>query len=414
MSIMKSMNTGLSGLNANGRAMSLIGDNIANVNTTGFKAGRMNFVDVIGNTMLGIGDGVGAGNVQQLFEQGALESTGQVTDMAITGNGFFVVAGEVDGKSANFYSRAGEFGIDENGFITSPQGLRLQGYQTDADGQITSKIGNLQVGQLTAPPQATSSIDMELNLDSSAELPTTPWDPTDPVSTSNYSTTTTVYDSLGNPIEVEVYYRKTADNAWEYHALVDGADVQGGTAGTPQEITSGTLDFGTDGDLITHTPGAVTFSPVGATQPQDLALSFDGTTQVAGAHTQRRVSQDGFAAGDIRDLRIDTDGEIIGVFSNGEEETLGQVAIATFQAPQEMERVGGNLYRQTPQSGDPKVGQAGAGGRGGIVSGALESSNVDLAHEFVKMIAAQRGYQANSRTISTGDQMLQEVLSLKR
>ena len=414
MSIMKSMNTGLSGLNANGKAMSLIGDNIANVNTTGFKAGRMNFSDVIGNTMLGIGDGVGPGSVQQLFDQGALESTGQVTDMAIAGNGFFVVSGQVDGQQANFYSRAGEFGIDQNGFITSPQGLKLQGYQVDANGDVTSKVGDLQVGQLTAPPNATTGVELELNLDSSAEVLTDPWDPAKPVATSNYSTTTTMYDSLGNPIEVEVYYRKTADNAWEYHALVDGAAVSGGTAGTPEEITTGTLDFSTDGKLTTHTPGAVTFQPVGATQPQDVAFTFDQTTQYSGANTQRRVSQDGYAAGDIRDLRINTDGEIVGVFSNGQEQTLGQVAIAKFEAPQEMERIGGNLYRQTPQSGDPMVGQAGTGGRGGIVSGALEASNVDLAHEFVKMIAAQRGYQANSRTISTGDQMLQEVMGLKR
>lgn len=414
MSLLKAMNTGLSGLNANGRAMSMIGDNIANVNTTGFKAGRLNFSDIIGNTMLGIGDGVGSGSVQQLFDQGALEATGQVTDMAITGGGFFVVSGEVDGKMANFYSRAGEFAIDESGYVTSPAGLKLQGYQTDANGNITSKVGDLKVGDLTAPPKASTGIELELNLDSSTEVLAAAWDPLDPTATSNYSTTTTVYDSLGNPIQVEMYYRKTADNTWEYHALVDGADVQGGAAGVPEEITTGTLDFSTDGELTTHTPGAVNFQPLGATQPQDLLMEFDKTTQYSGANNQRRVSQDGYSAGDIRDLRINTDGEIVGVFSNGQEQTLGQVAIAQFQAPHEMERIGGNLYRQTPSSGDPMLGMAGAGGRGSIVSGALESSNVDLAHEFVKMIAAQRGYQANSKTITTGDAMLQEVMNLKR
>lgn len=414
MSIMKSMNTGLSGLNANGRAMSMIGDNIANVNTTGFKAGRLNFSDVIGNTMLGIGDGVSAGSVQQLFDQGALDMTGQVTDLAIAGGGFFVVRGEVNGESTEFFSRAGQFVIDQEGFISSPQGLRLQGYGVDDEGRVLSRTGDLQVGQLTSPPQATSELKLELNLDSSAEVLTDPWDPANPAATSNFSSSTTLYDSLGNPVQAEVYYRKTADNQWEYRVLVDGENVQGGTPGTPSEISDGTLEFNTDGELVAHTPNAMNFQPVGATQPQDLALVFDKTTQYSGASTQRRASQDGWAAGEIRDLRIDADGSIVGVFSNGQESALGQVALANFEAPHELERAGGNLYKQTPKSGDPLVGVASSGGRGAIISGALEASNVDLAHEFVKMIAAQRGYQANSRTISTSDQMLQEVMNIKR
>jgi len=414
MSIMKSMNTGLSGLNSNGRAMSMIGDNIANVNTVGFKAGRLNFADVIGNTMLGIGDGVNAGSVQQLFEQGALDMTGQVTDLAIAGGGFFVVRGEVNGESANFYSRAGQFAIDGDGFISSPQGLRLQGYQVDESGRVLSRLGDMQVGQLSSPPSATSTVNLELNLDASAEVLTDPWDPSNPAATSNYSTSVTLYDSLGNPVQAEAYYRKTADNQWEYRVLVDGAHVQGGTAGTPEEISDGTLEFSTDGELINHTTNAMNFQPVGASQPQDLALVFDKTTQYSGASTQRRASQDGYGAGEIRDLRIETDGSIVGVFSNGQVATLGQVALANFEAPHELERAGGNLFRQTPGSGDALIGQAGSGGRGAIISGALEASNVDLAHEFVKMIAAQRGYQANSRTISTADQMLQEVMNIKR
>lgn len=414
MSIMKSMSIGLSGLNANGRAMSMIGDNIANVNTTGFKAGRLNFSDVIGNTMLGIGDGVNAGSVQQLFDQGALDMTGQVTDLAIAGGGFFVVRGEHNGEPTNFYSRAGQFVIDADGFISSPQGFRLQGYAVDDSGQASSRLGDLQVSQLTAPPNPTSELGLELNLDASAEVLTDPWDPTNPGTTSNFSTSMTLYDSLGNPIQAEAYYRKTADNQWEYRVLVDGSHVQGGTAGTPEEISDGTLEFSTDGDLINNVVNATNFQPNGATQPQPIEIDFEGTTQYSGASTQRRASQDGYGAGEIRDLRIDTDGSIVGVFSNGQQTALGQVAVANFEAAHELERTGGNLWRQTPGSGEALIGAAGSGGRGAIISGALEASNVDLAHEFVKMIAAQRGYQANSRTISTGDQMLQEVMNLKR
>lgn len=414
MSLLKSMNTGLSGLAANGRAMSLIGDNIANVNTMGFKRSRINFSDVIGNTMLGVGDGVRGDNVQQLFEQGALELTGSSTDMAITGNGFFVVSGEVGGEQSDYFTRSGQFMIDTDGFVVTPAGLRLQGYQMDADGNLTSQVGDIQLGGLSSNPSPTSAIEVELNLDPQEEILTDPWDPADPVATSNYSTSVTMYDSQGREIEAQVYYRKTAENEWEYHVMVDGEDQQGGTAGTAEEIGTGTLSFDTDGNLTTHTPGATNFNPPGATQPQPLEFEFEGSTQFAGESTMRRMSQDGYAPGEIRDVRIEPDGTIVGIFSNGEDQTLGRVALADFEAPHELERLGSNVWRATSASGQAALGAPGSGGRGSIVQSALEGSNVDLAHEFVKMIAAQRGYQANSRTITTGDQMLQEVMSLKR
>lgn len=411
MSILKSMNTGVSGLRANGQAMGVIGDNIANVNTIGFKAGRANFSDIMGNLMLGIGDGVQVGDVQQLFEQGALEMTGQTTDMAIAGAGFFVVQG--DGQE--FYTRAGQFVLDNQGFVTTPSGLRLQGYPADATGALRSTaVGDLQVGDRTAPPSATTSIDIALNLDPNQEVIADPFDPADPATTSNYSTSVTLYDSLGNAIQAEIYYRKTADNQWEYHVLADGGQLDGGTPGELTALSSGSLDFDVDGNLVDHNQGPVTFNPLGAAPGQDLELRFEGSTQHAGDSTLRRLRQDGYAAGDIRGIQIQADGTILGVFSNGEEMALGQVVLAQFDSPEGLQRQGGNLWARTPDSGDPRLDAAGVGGRGSIVAGALESSNVDLSHEFVKMIAAQRGYQASSKTVSTGDQMLQEVMNLKR
>ena len=224
----------------------------------------------------------------------------------------------------------------------------------------------------------------------------------------------TVYDSLGNPIEADIYYRKTGANSWEYKVLVDGETVSNGTPGTPSEIASGTLDFDTEGELTTHTPAATTFQPVDATQPQDITIDFTGSTQVAGDSSLKSLSQDGFAAGELRDIIIEQDGTITGVFSNGENADIGRVAMADFQAPEGLERLGGRLWRATPQSGEAVVGAPGTGKMGAVISGALEASNVDMSHEFVKMIAYQRGFQASSKAITTGDQLMSELINLKR
>ncbi|QDG51336.1 flagellar hook protein FlgE [Persicimonas caeni] len=415
MSILKSMNIGVSGLRANGRSMSTIGDNIANVNTVGYKRSRTNFNDVLAATTMGVGDGVGVGGQQQHFEQGTLEMTGVSTDMAITGRGFFAVQGTVDGREGEFYTRAGQFMVNKDGLMVTTGGLKLQGYGVDSNGEINqASVGDLQVGGITAPPQATTEMEVGVNLDADEEVLTDPWDPANPSETSNYSTSVTMYDSLGNAIETEVYYRKTGPNSWEYHAMVDGGDVTGGTAGTPTEIGTGTLDFDTDGNLTTAMPVNVSFNPINATQPQDVTIDFTGTTQFAGDSTLRELDQDGFTSGELRDLEIAQDGTITGIFSNGERQTLGQVALVDFQAPEGLNRLGNNLWDESQMSGEPMIGTPGSGGRGGVAAGALEGSNVDLAHEFVKMIASQRGYQANARTVTTGDEMLQEAMNLKR
>jgi flagellar hook protein FlgE len=352
--------------------------------------------------------------VQQLFGQGNLEVTGNSLDLAMSGNGFMVVRSANPNEGELLYTRAGQLTLDSQGYVSTLDGLRLQGYQAASDGTLTDTLGDLKVGDIASPPRASSVVDLRLNLDPDQAVLTAPWDPADPSGTSNYSTSVTLYDEQGNPIQADVYYRKTGDNQWEYHVLVDGDDIEGGTAGTPVEVTTGTLAFNPDGSLATHTPGAVSFTPDGPGIAQALTFGFDGSTQHAGESSLARLSQDGYAAGELRDVRIDADGLITGIFSNGDEQVLGQVAVANFVAPEGLSALSDNLWRATSQSGEAAIGKANDGGRGSVISGALEGSNVDLTYEFVKMIAAQRGFQASSRTIATADEMLSEVINLKR
>lgn len=414
MSIMRSIQTGLSGLQANGRAMGVVGDNIANSNTTGFKGSRAQFADLMAQSTLGLGSGVVSMGAQQLFGQGDLEVTGQALDLAVNGPGFFMVRGQSAGREGTFYTRAGQFGFDSEGFVSAYGGMRLQGWPADQDGNVRQgKAGDLDLGAARLPPKATNQIDLNFNLDANAEI-SPAFDPADPDGTSAYSTSVTVYDAQGKAIQADVYYSKTAENTWEYHVMVDGGELDSGTPGVPTEITSGALAFDGAGQLTSHTQNAVNFSPQGALNPQDIVIGVEGSTQFAGEFALRSLEQDGFKPGELRDLRVEQDGRIVGSFSNGEEQVLAQVALANFQAPEGLERIGGNLWSATAQAGEPLIGAPGSGNLGGVVGGALESSNVDLAHEFVKMIAFQRGFQAASKTVTTGDQMLTEVINLKR
>ena len=413
MSLMKSIRIGMSGLDANSRALGVVGDNIANANTAGFKSSRANFADVLAGTQLG--SGVQVGSYQQNFAQGDMEMTGNALDLAISGPGFLMVKGEVGGQEGTFYTRAGQFMLDADGYVTSPGGLRLQGYATNDKGEVNmGALGDLQLGTMKQPAKSTNAIDIDLNLSATETPITDPFDPANPTETSHHSTSVTIYDSVGRPIDAEVYYTMTAPGEWSYNVLVDGESVDGGTPGTPEAITSGTLSFDTDGNLTTHTPGATTFNPANATQPQELAFDFEGSTQVAGDSSLRALSQDGYAPGELRDIEINDRGEIIGIFSNGENQTVGRVAMTDFQAPEGLDRLGGNIWRATAQSGEALVGAPGTGKMGGLVSGAIEGSNVDMSYEFVKMIAFQRGFQASSKAITTGDQLLNEVINLKR
>jgi flagellar hook protein FlgE len=422
MSLYSSLYIGVSGLTTNSTELSVVGDNVANANTIGFKGSRAAFEDVLGASLstgqLGLGTRLQM--VQKILTQGALTTTGLATDLAIQGQGLFIV----NKGDQSFYTRAGQFTLDSGGYLTTLEGLRLQGYGAGATGDLTGNLGDLLVGEADAPPLATTEVIAQANLDADAPI-VGPFDIDNPQATSNFSTTTTVFDSLGRSQQVSIYFEKTADGEWSYHALVDGGGITGGTAGTPVEVAAGTLTFDTDGKLVDAQQTLDDFLPNGATQPQPLNFNFgtsinaggDGTggiTQFAAPSATSFLSQNGFGSGDLARITIDDEGRVIGRFTNGQTRVLGQVALASFAAPDQLERVGGNLFAATQPSGEPVIGGPGSGGRGSLVAGALEQSNVDLASEFVRMIVAQRAFQANAKTISTADQLLGELVQLKR
>jgi len=432
MTVLSSMNSGVSGLKAESDALSVTGDNIANVNTSGFKAQRAVFEDVLGHSILagtstGLpGSGVKVGDVQQMFTQGTLSNTGVSTDVALNGDGFFVVKGTVDGVSSNFFTRAGEFAIDKDGKLTNTAGLKVQGYQANGDGTFAASLSDVSAPTAALPARATTAINITANIDSSAPVITAAWDPQDPANTANFSTTMSVYDSLGNAHTADVYFRKTADNAWDYHVLVPGADLNPPVVGN-SEIGAGALTFTTNGALDTEavtTAVSATFGG-GATAAQAITLDFgtsiadggtglDGTTQFAGPSNVSAQKQDGYASGDFSGVSVDGQGVVTGLYTNGEKIAMSQLGIAKFRSNDGLGRAGQNLWISTRESGTAAMGTAGSGGRGATTGGALEGSNVDLAAEFVSMIQHQRSFSANSKTITTADEMLQELISLKR
>lgn len=429
--VLRAMYSGVSGLRAEGEALGVVGDNIANVNTVGFKGQRAIFQDVLGHSILAgtsgalPGSGVRIGDIQQLFTQGSLSNTGVATDLALNGDGFFAVKGTVDGVVGNFYTRAGQFTINKDGFMVNPQGLQAQGYAANSDGTFQASISSMSVPTAALPAHATENAEVVANLDASEVIPTLAFDPADPANTSNFSTTMTAYDSLGAGHTVDVYFVKTAANAWDFHVMTDGDDLNPPQVGINAEIGTGTLAFTTDGALDVVTGNSATVSFAGATGAQAITLDFgtsigaggtglDGTTQFAGKSNVSSQSQDGYASGDFSGVAIDGTGVVQGLYTNGQKIAMAQLAIAKFRSNDGLGRAGQNLWIETRDSGTAAMGTAGSGGRGATSAGALEGSNVDLAEEFVGLIQHQRSFSANSKTITTADEMLQELINIKR
>jgi flagellar hook protein FlgE len=428
MSILTSMYSGASGLQAHGLGLAVLGDNIANVNTVGYKASRGTFSDVLGMAIQGnqqIGLGVRFGGVEQVFTQGSFASTGRTTDLALEGGGFFVVSGNHDGQTGNFYTRAGQFEVNPAGVLVNGEQMQVQGYGVDAAGRVGATLGAIQITGQTMPPTASGKITAGVALDSRVAAPAA-WNVNNAATTSNYSTSVPVYDSLGNAHTMQVYFRNTGvGGTWEWHGVVDGGELTGGVAGTPVDVARGTLVFSNTGALTQVTTAANTMSFAGAAPNQAVAFDFGdpiaaggtglkGTTSRAQPFSINALDQDGFAAGDFSQMSISADGLITGSFTNGQKKTLGKIAVASFNAPQGLRREGNSLWSQTAESGQPLVGAAGTGSRGEVIAGALEQSNVDLADQFVQMIALQRGFQANSKTIQTADENYNTLVQLKR
>lgn len=429
--VLRAMFTGVSGLRAEGEALGVVGDNIANVNTVGYKRQRAIFQDVLGHSILAgtatamPGSGVRIGDVQQMFTQGSLANTGVSTDVALNGDGFLVVAGTVDGITGNFYTRAGQFTIDNQGYLVNSSGLQVQGYAANPDLTLQAAVSSLKVPTASLQPFQTSEITVTANLDSGEDIFTGTFDPLDPEG--QFTTSITVFDSLGESRTLDVYFLKTADNAWEYHVLADGAELAGGTPGVFQEVGTGTLTFDTNGALLdAQTPDLTMNFGGGATPGQVVALDFgdditndggsglSGTTQFAAASAVSSQSQDGYASGEFSGLAIDGTGLVQGLYTNGQKIAIGQLAVAKFRSNDGLGRAGAGLWIETRESGTAALGGAATGGRASVNSGALEQSNVDLAEEFVGLIQHQRSYSANSKTITTADEMLQELINIKR
>jgi flagellar hook protein FlgE len=420
MSITSSFYSALSGMDSNSVAMQVISDNISNVNTVGFKESTVHFEDLLGMSLEGISGvsrvGVGA-NVSSMsvsYTQGTMVTTGVGTDLAINGKGLFIV--EDATSDEQFYTRAGNFHLDKDGYFVNANGLRVQGYLYDTTGtNLIETLADIVVDQTNMiAPGVTSAVDMVLNLNS-AETPTT-FDITDPGGTSHYSTALPVYDNLGQTHTVTVYFTQTAAQAWSWNALIDGADVSGGTAGTPQLFGTGTFAFDTSGVLTTGMPvalytGAITYS--NGVAASAISADFTGTTQYGAPSAIQSLLQNGYGAGTISGISVTAEGNIVGSYTNGEVRNIARLALADFPSLYGLERAGSLLFRSMPDSGDPLINKPGEGGMGDISASMLEESNVDLAAEFIKMIITQRAYQANSKIITTTDEMLAQLISIK-
>jgi flagellar hook protein FlgE len=427
MGILNSFNIGVSGLKATGDGMAVIGDNIANAGTNGFKRSRAEFQDVLSRSLKGIdgGDQIGAGtkmaHVTPVYTQGVTQRTENVTDLALNGDGFF----QVDAPFGKGYSRDGTFHFNRDGELVNSDGYSVLGYEADAEGGIRNSIGKIKLGTPVIPATATKEIKFTMNLDSRDEVKQ--FDITKPEKSSNFNTGVTVYDNVGTARLVTVYFNKTADNTWTYHAAIPSEEAAGNLPpGTMVEMATGTVQFNNKGVLQTETVANNAFNfNKGAAQGQKIDFDFgksiteggDGlgaTTQYGSESTVSRHTQNGASAASIASMSFSDKGILSAVYSNGEVRDIAQMAIAKFPSNEGLFKVGKNLLKETRKSGEAALGKPGQGGRGAILAKSVELSNVDIASEFVDLMTAQRNFQANTRTITTTDQMLQEVLNIKR
>jgi len=472
--LLGSMFTGNSGLQAASKGVSVVGDNIANVNTTGFKSSRVHFQEMLQEYVIGangvnqIGRGVMMQRIEKLFTQGALQFTGVPTDLAVDGEGFFVVKGSEGGLAQNFYTRAGQFRFDKDGFLVSPNNQRVQGYSVN-NGNLSGVLDDLQVSNSNLAPKASSEVNLNINLNPAAPvfsqnqldaagnpvldgagnpIPVSFQDALNAAvdksafleENNSFRTTVVVYDSLGNAHSVEVFGTRTQaldpaslnNNApqldqWSFTAKVDSSEVNGDTT-----VNLGTLTFNQDGTLREDSiTDAVSFAwkeaptssvsfgfgdATGADSANPTGTGRKGTTLWGEVKDSslNSITQDGYGTGILQSVTVDGNGFITGAYTNGQSQILGQVAIARFNDPTGLLSTGANNFVETNDSGPPAIGAARTGSRGGIVSGSLEASNVELSEEFIDLIAYQRAFQANSKTIQTADGLMQEVIQILR
>lgn len=415
-----SFRTALSGLDAASANLDTIGNNVANASTTGFKESRAEFADVYAASNLGtasnaIGTGVSVAAVRQQFTQGNIAFTNNNLDLAINGEGFF----RLSDNGSIVYSRAGAFGVDRTGYVVNSNNQRLTVYAADSAGNITGALNDLYLDKSDIAPRASSSVDVGINLNASASLPTTAiFNRNDPTSYTN-STSLTVYDSLGSAHTATMYYVKSAvANTWGSYLYVDGTQV----THTGGATTAVNAVFNTNGTLNTvngSATGTMTFDNLALTNgaaPLGLTLNYKTatpTTQFGGAFSVNALAQNGYATGRLRSIDIGGSGVVQARYTNGQSRTLGQVALASFANPQSLQQLGNTAWAETYDSGAALVGAPGTASLGAVQSGALEGSNVDLTEQLVNMITAQRNFQANAQVITTSDAITQTIINIR-
>ncbi len=435
MGISSALYSGVSGLNSNSQAMSVVGNNLANTNTIGFKGSRALFSDMLSSTIFGsggtsqVGRGVNLSKVDNIFSQGTFESTASDTDLAIEGESFFVL--KENGSEVTYYSRAGAFRFNEDGFLVNPEGYHVQGKPFDANGAVVAgDPENIRVQDVgLVPAKVTDTVSMTTNLDSNSAPIAAPFNPADP-GTFNYSTSITTFDTLGEPHLVTLYFRKdAAANTWNWNFSAEddaGGAIGDGIGAAPR----GQITFGQDGTLNPPLPVPVP-NPVPPAAPNGLgfipaadlawgngsqgtaiSITFD-TTQFNSSSTVISDKQNGYAAGNLTGVGVNGEGVVVASYSNGEQVKISNLVLAKFNNPGGLELVGSNMFMANEKAGAARVGLPGPE-LGKVFTNSLEQSTVDMGQEFVKMITVQRGFQANSKIITTVDEMLGELINLKR
>lgn len=421
-----SFNVALSGIKAASGELGVVGNNVANASTNGFKSSRAEFADVyaassLGTSSVAIGNGVRLASVTQSFSQGTISFSSNNLDLAINGQGFFRLN---DGGSTT-YTRSGAFLVDREGYIINSSAKRLTGYQADDVGNITGAEGDLKIDTSNLAPTQTSKVTVGLNLQSTAEAPDSPWvgSPTfgsapPAPDTYNNATSSTIYDSLGNAHILTVYTIKTATpNTWDVRAQVDGVDVDNSPTATPfQQVYTSNGAF----DQANSDPIRISWAPLdgdgaanGASTPQVFTIDITQSTQFGSPFAVQSLTQDGATTGRLDSVDVDKSGVMFGRYTNGQSRAMGQITLSNFTNPNGLQPLGDTTWGETFASGSALVGEPGTASLGVIQSGSLEDSNVDITAELVKMIIAQRNFQANAQTIRTADATTQTIINIR-
>ncbi|MCG6550860.1 MAG: flagellar basal-body rod protein FlgF [Candidatus Magnetominusculus sp. LBB02] len=447
--MISSLWSAVSGMNSTSSALDVVSDNIANMNTTGFKGSRTSFGDVLSQYIGSagqVGSGASLSKIATSMTQGSLVTTGNTYDMAIDGTGFFVVKNTSTG--ATDYTRAGNFSVDKNGYLVTASGLRVQGYMgTDVNATASNTnngvLTDIKIQTTVSAAKATNNVVTGVNLNSQASVISAAFTldgngdgvNNDPMNY-NYSQTTTVYDSQGASHQVTAYFTKVGDNSWQVHYAYPASSSQASSSSPSLIMASGdvqTLTFNTSGALVSDgSSSSKTTSPTqyfdfsgSAAQSQGISFDFgqsisqggtglSGTVQLAEGNQALSSSQNGYSAGSVKTVTIADDGTITATMSNGQISTLGQIVLARFNNPGALTKVSDNIWMASKDSGTALINVAKSDGLGRVVSGSLESSNVDLSAEFVNMITYQRAYEASSKGVQTVNEMLQTLNALKQ